>query len=285
MINLYVIGCGGIGGYVIEELPMAIASLSLDVIESSRQDISEYLSQAGNIAIPSVVDRIVLVDGDIFEPRNALRQGMGAGSKLVQRQKALSNSMLMHSFLQNVRVVGYNAYVNPENVAEIIPLNPEPNPDNFRATDKMSIISDKRDYTVIMLGVDNLKTRYEVSKYAETFPNVLVLNGGNSKTSGHVTVYERHNAVDLDPKIYDVFPNIKPDADKRPDEAACTLVAPKHDQIANTNRFIADIMIALFNKWVRKGLGTGNQRRNEVTIDTENLAMMSLSHPKAEKPW
>ena len=33
MINVYVLGCGGIGGYIIDMLPMAIASLSLDMLE------------------------------------------------------------------------------------------------------------------------------------------------------------------------------------------------------------------------------------------------------------
>ena len=94
MLNVYVIGCGGIGGYLIDMLPMAIASLSLDILQERGHNIQPYLSNAGNIALPCVVDRLTLVDGDIFNPRNSLRQGAGAGSKLAQRMRDIEDSVV-----------------------------------------------------------------------------------------------------------------------------------------------------------------------------------------------
>jgi molybdopterin/thiamine biosynthesis adenylyltransferase len=292
MLNIYVIGCGGIGGYLTEMLPMAIASLSLDILQSKGMSIQAYLDKAGNIALPCVADRLTLVDGDIFNARNSLRQGAGAGSKLAQRMQDIQHSVVRLSYLQNMKLVGYNAYVNPANMSQIIPEHPEINPDNADAamkygSDRPADCPRLLDNSVVFLCVDNLKTRYEVSKYMENFQNCLVINGGNEKTSGHVTLYERRNGEALDPNIYDVYPNITPDADKRPDEEACTEMSPKHDQIAVTNSIVANIMIASFNRWARSGLtqteGTGERKRtvrkNEVIIDTDRMSMISVYHP------
>ena len=348
MLNVYVIGCGGIGGYLVNHLPMVISSLSLDVLESKiGTDISEFLENAGNVALPCIVDRLTLVDGDVFNPRNALRQGEGAGSKLVKRMRAIhravasmeesakaagtaleicklvdtlaskdkanldglerklleltgdwngftaedhariTREMLRVSFLRRMDVVGYNKYVNPDNLAEIIPLVPKPNPANSTAGELFStvsgILNPARNVAVVFICVDNIQTRYDLFKYMERFDDCLVLNGGNSKTTGHVTVYERSGGKELDPPVYEVYPDIRPGVDKRPDELECTAVAPKHDQIAVTNSIVADVMLSRFVLWARKGLDTetrnGWTRYNDILIDTEKPSLLPVNHP------
>ena len=93
MINVYVIGCGGIGGYLVNHLPMVISSLSLDLLEKAGENISSRLQRAGTESLPCVVDRLVLIDGDTFNPRNSIRQGEGSGSKLVRRMRNLRNAI------------------------------------------------------------------------------------------------------------------------------------------------------------------------------------------------
>lgn len=290
MLNIYVIGCGGIGGYLIDMLPMAISSLSLDMLQAAGKPIDKYLNNAGNISLPLVVDHLTLIDGDTFNPRNALRQGCGTGSKLVQRMRALQDSMLRKSYLQRLKVHGVNAYINPLNMDDIIPAVGLPNDANAEADEEFSMSFHRKDTSVIFLCVDNAKTRYEVSKYAEHhMSDVIVINGGNEKTTGHVTVFEVVNGVKKDPNLYEVYPNINDTADKRPDELACTSIAPQHDQIAVTNSIVANVMMAMFNKWVREGLDRvdkrGNTTRtNEVIIDTESMTMTPLYHPLVVKP-
>ena len=288
MLNIYLIGCGGIGGYLVEMLPKCITSLSLDCLENSGYHamVKRVLEANGNEPLPCVVDNLVLVDGDTFNPRNSIRQGNGAGSKLSQSMRSLQTDMVRITFLRNMHITGYNAYVNPMNISTIIPLEPKYNAHNreARSTYRYSGRSITNDTTVIFLCVDNAKTRYEVSMYAETLPNVIVINGGNEKVVGHVTVYERVDGEALDPNLPEVYPDIRPDADKRPDEVGCDYVAPKHDQIAVTNSIVANVMMAMFNKWVRGGVPTNKrgQRQNEVLIDTENFVMQPLVHPKAK---
>jgi hypothetical protein len=297
MLRLYVVGCGGIGGYLTDMLPMVCTSISLDFLEKNKVDIRPFLRNAGNCVLPSLVTSITLIDGDTFDPRNAIRQGAGAGNKLAQRKIAMDNSMVRQTYLRNVVIDGYNQYVNPSNVGMMIPLKVDP---SLEAQEAFKNVMDSwafaqnylsaTDIPVMFLCVDNVKTRYELSVYAEQFPNVLVINGGNEKTTGHVTVYERRNGEALDPNIYEVFTNIRPDADKRPDEVSCTTVAPKHDQIAITNAMVSNIMLELFTHWAGSGtlddfVNRGKPcRRNEVVLDVEKLSMTAISHPKIAQP-
>lgn len=347
MLNVYVIGCGGIGGYLVNHLPMVISSLSLDMLERVHVNIQDYLENAGNMSLPCVVDRLTLVDGDVFNPRNALRQGEGAGSKLVKRMRSihraissmqdsanaagdalevcrlmdkiatkdkssldaferklleltgdwkgftaedharLSREMLRVSFLRRMDIVGYNKYVNPDNLSEVLPLVPKPNLAN-EGTDNLfkhlgGIWDPSKHVAVVFICVDNVQTRYDLFKYMERFDDCLVLNGGNSKTTGHVTVYERSGGRELDPPVYEVYPDIRPGVDKRPDEMECTAVAPKHDQIAVTNSIVADVMLSRFVLWARQGLDidarNGKTRYNDILIDTEKPSLLPVNHP------
>ena len=288
MLDLYIVGCGGIGGYLIDMLPMCLASLSLDLLEQRGYNITKYLENAGNEAMPLCVNSLTLIDGDTFDPRNALRQGFGAGGKLVQRMRSLNASMLRRTFLRNLIIQGVNAYVNPDNMSEIILKEPKNNPsnrlDNPFCGNEFDGTPIAADAPVIFLGVDNAKTRYEISKYAEEFRDILVINGGNEKTTGQVTVYERRRGEALDPNLYEVYSNIRPDVDERPDEAHCTGAAPKHDQVAVTNSVVADTMLMVFNKWARSGVPTNKagQRINTILIDTDNFRMSPLAHPKTK---
>lgn len=295
MLRIYVVGCGGIGGYVTDLLPMCITSIGLDFLSRCGRDITPYLTDAGNCVLPSIVESLTLIDGDTFDPRNAIRQGAGAGNKLAQRKYAIDNSMVRQTYLRNVIIGGYPAYITPDNVETMIPKTHVRNvendvafenmPDNFKVTRYRFYTTD---IPIIFICVDNVKTRYELSKYAEQFQNILVINGGNEKTTGQITVYERQQGNALDPNIDELFTNIRPDVDKRPDELSCTHVAPKHDQIAIVNAMVANVMMELFTHWAASGtlsdfVVRGKPcRRNEVFIDIEKLSMIPVTHNKTQ---
>ena len=169
------------------------------------------------------------------------------------------------------------------NMNAIIPHKPEPNQANQGAEvvygDRLRRNVGSFDCPVVFLCVDNKKTRYEVSKYMESFDNCIVINGGNDKTTGHVTIYQKLNGEQLDPNLYEMYPDITADADRRPDEVGCDVVAPKHDQIANTNSIIAIWMSVAFNNLVRNGRNNYKSRRiNDILIDTDNYMTMAIYH-------
>lgn len=296
MLSLYVIGCGGIGGHLLAHLLETIASADLDRLEKvlPEEKFTQLLENFGQEAFPSIVDRIVLVDGDEYSPRNALRQGHASGSKMENWFYELEHSAIRKTFCRFPQLLGYNMYINPGNMGKIIPQFPDRNLANSGGA-LASVLGTEselirvtypgaRDVPVIFLCVDNLKTRYEVSKYVESFANVLLIHGGNEKTTGEVAVYERRDGVALDPNLPDVFPNITADADKRPDEVdPCTYISPHHDQVSDTNEMIAIHMRRLFSQWVRDGLGTaglkGKERFNEILIDLNTHSSMAVYHP------
>ena len=339
MQNIYVIGCGGIGCYILERLPMVISSLTLDVM--TRGDLA--YEKLGEKPLPQLVDRLVLIDGDRFNLRNAVRQRSGAGDKVVQRMLAIkqqiadyakardttvaaaealkkvaasledpalralpeavsllnetqtlsrrlldemNSDLIRTTALQGMRIIGARQYVRPDNIGRLIPLE---QPTTVPNDDWLVVECDRKTNNlpslqtpVVFLCVDNKKTRYEVQEHMARFDNCLVINGGNAKVSGHVLIYERRNGHALDPKMSEVYPDITPTADKRPDEVECGAVASTHDQIAITNSIIANFMLAMYVKWVREGLGSvaGNGKRyNEVLIDIDKITLMRLSHP------
>lgn len=55
MINIYVIGCGGIGGYLLELLPMCIASINLDVLYPANMGNTQTYKGLGEV--PMFADR------------------------------------------------------------------------------------------------------------------------------------------------------------------------------------------------------------------------------------
>lgn len=341
MQNVYVIGCGGIGCYILERLPMVISSLTLDLLPEDLQ--SEAYLNLGKKPLPPLVDRLVLIDGDRFNARNAVRQRAGAGDKVVQRMlmlrsqidaykrasaniqaaagqldrleellaspelaglrdsvetltertklsetllKEMQNDMIRVAALPTMRIIGVRKFLTPGNMWAIIPRNPEHSDGSaWKRTERSrqemglpSLLS-----TVVFLCVDNKKTRYEVQKYAEQFDDMLVINGGNDKTTGQVNVYERRRGVSLDPTLYDIYPDINPNADKRPDEVECGAVAPQHDQIAITNSMVANLMLSWYVKWAKQGLDVevkGQRKRyNEILLDIEKPSVLPLYHP------
>ena len=60
MLRTYVVGCGGIGGYITQLLSECCASLCLDYLEKHHIDITPYMANAGNCVLPSIVRNSVL---------------------------------------------------------------------------------------------------------------------------------------------------------------------------------------------------------------------------------
>lgn len=278
-LNMYVVGCGGIGGYLLQLLPQSMACLTLDAIELRYgtpvvEEILEAEGLSTKLNRLNFFRSLTLIDGDTFSGHNALRQEAVSGSKLATQMNVVRNKDAWTTWLFNTELIGYNVYVTPANIGKIF-KDPSGGID------------------IVFLCVDNHKTRYEISKWLEyNRDDVLIINGGNNKTTGNVTVFERRYGVNLDPPIYKLYPEINPNTDKRPDEVDCGAVHLQNDQTAITNNIIASIMLAMFDKWYRTGGfdqklrqkdENGNNkvvRRNEVIVDTVNMSMTSLTHSK-----
>ena len=84
-MNGYVIGAGGIGGALMKLLPMTVAGASLALLSTSRRD--SCIRDIGVKQLPCIFDSLTIVDDDVFEPWNAIRQWHAAGTKVYVRVK------------------------------------------------------------------------------------------------------------------------------------------------------------------------------------------------------
>lgn len=316
MINVYIIGVGGVGGYLAQLIPQCMAALSVDIVADrcGKDKAAELMRNAGNVQVPCIIDSLTLIDGDSFDPHNCVRQAAGTGSKIAVHIKALRESMLKKVWLRYVKLAAYNTYVKPENLANIIPKKYTSGSivqrglrrteyDNiysltsqiaYRPNIRLATAQDS--FPIVFMCVDNHKTRYEVCKYLETFDNCILINAGNAKTTGHVTFYQRKDGSDLDPKLYEMYPEIADPKDLRPDETPCTDVAPENDQLAIVNSILASIMANMFSAVMRNlfsseditcalapqvaTLRNGPMRVNEVLVDMDRYSMSPMSHNK-----
>ena len=289
MIDIYVIGCGGVGGYLLNLLPQTMACLAVDLSIASGIPNQEIMGKEGiSSKLLNPFRSLTLVDGDEFSGHNALRQAGVTGSKVRTQLLKLRHSDIFTTWLTDTQLKGYNTYLTPANMRSIMPI-PEGDPCEYDPGRWGYSLLKNQYFVVIFPCVDNHKTRYEVAKWAERFNNVLLVNGGNEKTTGNVIVYERRGSVPLDPPIYEVYPDVAAGRDKRPDETACTDVAAENDQTAITNNLIASFMLAMFSKWIKEGKldqqtterdQNGKfitRRTNEVIIDTERMSVRPLS--------
>lgn len=301
MFDIYVIGCGGVGGFLLQLLPQCLASLWLELIGGTLAD--GILTAAGTEPVCSLARSLALIDGDRFDPHNSVRQAAGTGDKLAVLLRMLEESMVRKLWLSAMELRGYACYVTPGNISKIIPHALPDIGEEYRQRDYFSLVAHEvlsnvrgkqtpfrradglqckqyESIPVVFFCADNHKSRYEVARYMETFHECIFINGGNSFTSGNVTLYQRLENRALDPEIYKIYPEIATSTSKRPDELPCTELSAKHDQLAIVNNMIATVMVNLFRKLV---LGTltmpgSKGRMNEVVVDIEACTMLPLTH-------
>jgi molybdopterin/thiamine biosynthesis adenylyltransferase len=198
------IGLGGVGGIVARYLALFLASLGTR-------------------------SRLVLIDGDEFEARNAQRMYFHeAGNKSAVVMEELRR------FLKDsaVELSAIEEHVTAENIERLI---------------------HERD--LVVLAVDNHATRKLVSDHCAARRNVVLVSGGNDGagedstgalrrgTAGNCQVYVRRDGVDLTPSLGRFHPEIEQPADKAPNDVACTEAIVSTPQILFANVMAASSIL------------------------------------------
>ncbi len=236
LATVKVIGLGGTGGILVRYLLMYLAALGVAV-------------------------RVVLIDGDEFEPQNAARMFFSRhGNKAaVVREDvgaAVGDSALTLSAVEE--------YVTPDNLERLL-----------------------HDGDVVFLAVDNHATRKLVAEYcAAKLDNVCLISGGNDGvgedstghavrgTYGNVQVHLRRDGHDETPSLLAYHPEIASPADKLPTDASCTEAMASVPQILFANLAAASAMLNAFYLHVCRDLGYA-----EVCFDIRDALMRPLDLP------
>jgi hypothetical protein len=198
------IGAGGVGGIIASYLSLFLASLGT----------------------PS---RLVLIDGDSFEPSNRSRTlFFGHGNKAGRVRDAL----IAHVADSPLALIAIDEYVTPENIGRLI-----------------------REGDIVLAAVDNHATRKLLSDHCAGLDDVCLISGGNDgvgpDTSGRVRkgtfgncqIAQRRNGRDVTPALSAYHDEIRSPADRLPTELSCTELAASVPQILFTNLMTASAIL------------------------------------------
>jgi hypothetical protein len=206
--SVKLIGLGGVGGIVARYLVA-------------------YLEASGHPV------RVVLIDGDEFEPRNAERMLF---SRCGNKAAVVRDDLLDFVEDKSVTLSAIEEYVTADNL------------------DRLLVDGD-----VVLLAVDNHATRKLVGSHcAERLDGVCLISGGNdgvgSDGSGHpqrgtygnVQIHLRRAGRDETPPIAAYHPEIADPSDALPTDVSCTEAMVSVPQILFTNLATASAMLNAF---------------------------------------
>ncbi len=200
-IDIKLIGVGGIG--------CSLAPFLAQYLESERQVTGKAV-------------RITLVDGDVFETRNAARQSFETlGNKAKVKASELARRFPGLSF----RAIP--EFVTGANLPHLI-----------------------KSGDLVFLAVDNHATRRAVSRRCEELSDVVLISGGNDFTDGNVQIYVRQNGRDITLPLTRFHPEIADPKDRSPAEMSCEeLALAAAPQLLFMNLAVASAMLNAFYAW------------------------------------
>jgi len=230
------IGLGGVGGIVARFLLMYLAA--------SRRPA-----------------RVVLIDGDAFETRNAERMSFTEiGNKAAVVRDDLFE--LIEGSLVTLSAV--ETFIEPGNIERLL-----------HAGD------------IVLLAVDNHATRRLVGNYCrEHLDDVCLISGGNDGVGddssgvtlrgsyGNVQIYRREHGRDLSPHLGAYHPEIAAPGDQLPTELSCTEAVFVTPQILFANLAAASAMLNTFLLHVCESLDY-----QEVCFDIAEGTMRPMQLP------
>jgi hypothetical protein len=202
--SIKLVGLGGVGGVVARYLSIFLASLGSPV-------------------------RLVLIDGDEFEPKNAARMLFPeSGNKAA----VLVDELDAYLAESAVTLLAIEEYVTPDNVERLI------------------VEGD-----VVLLCVDNHATRQLVNERVAALDGVCLISGGNDGvgedssgqhlrgTYGNVQAYLRRKGEDVTPSLVAFHPEIGNPADRLPTDLSCTDLLESVPQLLFTNLLTASAIL------------------------------------------
>lgn len=218
LVNIFVIGCGGTGGYLVPNLSRLIAVKTSDYIQSN----------------------LVLIDGDEVEYKNLSRQNFIERDLGKNKAEVLANR---YSKAFNINIFSQNEYLS-KICSEITEIS-----SSFAEEHKQETQSKKyiKKLNVIISCVDNVGTRCDIIKYIgkqianNLNTSTVVIDAGNTEFAGQV-LYTGKNM----PTFIDIFPDTE-DVKDRPNELSCADHALSAPQNIAANMTAAQLIFNYFN--------------------------------------
>lgn len=233
--RIKLVGLGGVGCIVLQYLAMFLKSLERPM-------------------------RLVLIDGDRFEPSNAQRMQFGAiGNKAEIKSAEVLRTLGGGG---NLAVLPVPEFVDRENIKRLI-----------------------RDGDHVLMCVDNHQTRRLVSRHCERLDNIVLLSGGNDGVEspqtlgvyGDVQIQIRRESREQTAPITRFHPEIANAKGKPPVGPNCGQLAASLPQILFANLAVASAML---NAYFAYACGRLNYQEVKFDIlEGRALPQFPLSKP------
>jgi len=160
---------------------------------------------------------ITLIDGDEYEYKNLERQSFS-----YFENKAVSKCKELKTKYKNITIKEFPQFINQINISVI------------------------QGGDIVLLGVDNHKTRKLISDYCSKLENIILISGGNELIDGNVQVYIRKDNKDITPSLTKYHPEIDNFIDKSPDEMSCEELEKTEPQLLFTNMMVSCFICSAF---------------------------------------
>lgn len=183
--------------------------------------------------------RVTLIDKDKYESKNFERQTF----LFEGRNKAEAKKEELKEKFKNVIFISEPVFINDENVSKFI-----------------------KEKDIVLLAVDNHKTRKVVSDYCSKLNNITLISGGNEITEGNIQIFAKENGEKLLPSLTDYHQEIDNPQDKSPEEKSCQELQQNEPQLYFTNLMVSCYMCcALYN------VMNGDYQYSEVYFDVSKM--------------
>lgn len=215
LLEVVIIGIGGVGTELAEHLSRILA----------------FGSPFRGIKII----KVILIDGDTYQFRNAERQNFDRiGNKAIVQAELLSKKFPRILFGAIPRFVG------------------EKNSEKEIAVE--SVVKEGR---IILLAPDNGKTRKLVNDRCAVLRNTILICGGNDMVDGYAHLYVRREGKDIAPPLTFMNPPVASPKDKSPAEMGCGELMESKPQLYVANLDVAQSMLILFYSLVNTPINKG----------------------------
>ncbi len=191
---------------------------------------------------------INLIDGDEYELKNLDRQEFGE----IGKNKATTKKEELQSKFRNIAFMDHPVFVTENNVGDFVKEN-----------------------SIVLLCVDNHKTRKIVDMAAEKLQNIVLISGGNELIDGNVQIFVKKGGEKITPSLSDYHKEIDNPEDKLPTELSCEELMNSEPQLLFTNLGVATCMT-----WAYRNALSDNFKFSEIYFDIDLMKVSS----KERKP-
>ena len=193
--------------------------------------------------------RLVMCDGDKIEAKNLSRQSFSINDFDENKAEAKRNKLEELLFRENVSLVALPLYIDTTNVNAYI-----------------------RENSIVILAVDNYKTRKIIQEYTLKLKDIVLISIGNELIDGDMAVFIKKDGKEVAPPIWTDHKEIKNAKDKLPNELDCNQLAISQPQLINTN--LMGALLAL--NTLHLILNGKNINYKEIYFDIEQQAVRAV---------